>query len=185
MNLFGIRNGVALPTEHTLLVEPYKSIWENDKSKDKSEAIKKFTFIELYCSRKKTNPFIGYEESKRYSKVAENIYGDSMMRPTNDELVQRGIDEYTKLLNEASPSLSYLEAALEAAEKLKSMFRNVDFDERTNGGAAVYKPGDITKALKETADVVKNIEALRIKVEAELLEDTRTKGQREVGAFER
>lgn len=185
MDIFEIQNERAIPTTHALLIEPYKTIWENDSSKNKSEAIKKFTFIELMCSRKKTNPFIGYSEGIRYSKIAENIFGDEMHRPTNDNLVEKGIEVYKQLMYEASPTLSYLEAALESAEKVKDMMRNVDFEERTNGGAAVYKPGDITKALKETNEVVKSLLALKEKVENEMMEDAKTRGARDIGHFER
>lgn len=185
MDLFEIHNEKALPSTHALLIEPYKTIWESDKTKGKEEAIKKFTFIELMCSRKKSNPFIGYGELERYSKVAKNVYGDELHKPTNDILVEEGLAVYKELLYKASPSLSYLEAALEASERLKEMLKTVDFGERTQGGAAVYKPADITRALKETNDVVRNLTVLKEKVNDELLEDTRTRGSREVGHFER
>lgn len=185
MNIFEVQNGKAVPSTHALLIEPFKTIWEEDTSKGKSESIKKFTFIELMCSRKKSNPFIGYSEEQRYSKVAENVYGDELARPTNDKLVERAIEVYNELLLNASPSLSYLKAALASAEKLKTMLENVDFSERTNGGAAVYKPADITNALKQTPDVVRTLENLKEKVENELMEEAKTRGSREIGMFER
>ena len=185
MDIFEIQNERAVPSTHSLLIEPFKTIWDNDKSKSKEDAIKKFTFIELMCSRKKSNPYIGYSEDIRYSKLAENIYGDEFVKPTDDELLKKGIEIYKQLMYEASPTLSYLEAALEAAEKVKEMMKNVDFDERTNGGAAVYKPADITNALKQTSEVVKSLVSLKEKVEAELMEDTKTRGSRDIGHFER
>lgn len=184
MDIFEIQNGKAIPTTHALLIEPYKTIWESDTSKNKSEAIRKFTYIELMCSRKKTNPFIGYSEDIRHDKVFKNVFGDSTSISI-DPLIEEGIKVYKEILEEASPTLTYLIAALEAAEKVKNMMRNVDFDERTNGGAAVYKPGDITKALKETNEVVKSLMALKEKVENELMEDTKTRGARDIGYFER
>lgn len=185
MDLFEIKNGMAAPTVHALTIEPYKTIWENDKSKNKSEAYKAFTFIELMCSRKKSNPFIGYEESIRYSKVAKNVYGDELARPTNDSLIEVGIELFKQLQLEASPSLSYLETALNSAENLKEYLNTVDLGERTNGGAAVYKPADITRALKETPDVIKTLKTLVQSVQTELEEEVKTRGKREIGLFER
>lgn len=185
LELFEVQNGRALPSTHALLIEPFKSIWENDTSKDKVDAIPKFTFIELMCSKRNSNPFKGYSESERYSKVALNVYGDELARPTNDDLVEQGLKVYTELMFKASPTLSYLEAALESAERVKTMMRTVDFDERTNGGAAVYKPGDITRALKDSEEVIKNLISLQEKVESELLQETKTKGNKEIGHFER
>lgn len=185
MDLFQVVNGVAIPTTHALMIEPYKSLWVQDNSEDKNEALKDFTFIELYCSKKKTNPFKGYSEGERYKKLVEHIYKDKDYRPTNNELIEKGIELYLEFLYKASPTLSYLEAALESAERVKQMLRSVDFDERTNGGAAVYKPGDITRALKDSEEVIKNLTNLQKKVEEDLLEESKTRGAREIGQFER
>lgn len=180
-----MKNGKALPSTHALIIEPFKTIWNNDDSEGKGDAINKFTFIELMCSKKKSNPFTGYSQGQRYSKVVENVYGETDYRPTNDPLVAKGMEIYEEFLHNASPSLTYLEAALIAAENLKNTLETIDFSERTNGGAAVYKPADITRALKETPDVVKTLEQLREKVQSELLEEAKTRGSREIGAFER
>lgn len=184
MDLFELVNGRVVPSVHALLIEPFKTIWEEDESDSKEDAINKFTLIELMCSKKKSNPYKGYPDKERAEKICKNIFGDHL-EVLDDVLVIGGIEVYKEFLYKASPSLSYLEASLESAEKVKHMLRNVDFDERTNGGAAVYKPGDITKALKETSEVVKSLMALQEKVENELLEDAKTRGSREIGHFER
>lgn len=50
--LFIVENNIAKPNTETLLIEPFKTIWERDKTKDKEQAIKEFTFIELMSSKK-------------------------------------------------------------------------------------------------------------------------------------
>lgn len=186
MDIFEVKNGRAIPTEHALLIEPFKSMWEKDTTKDKGTTIKNFTFIELMCSRKKSNPFIGYSLEDRYGKVAKNIFGDEKLDPSkSDPQIVEAMSVYNEFLLEASPSLSYLRAAFAAADKLKYMLETVDFSERTNGGSAVYKPSDITNALKQTPDVVRTLENLKEKVENELLEEAKTRGAREIGLFER
>lgn len=56
-HLFTVENNVAIPNTETLLISPFKEVWERDKSKDKGQAIKEFTFVELMSSKKKANPF--------------------------------------------------------------------------------------------------------------------------------
>ena len=115
MDLFIIDNGIAKPSEHALLVEPFKTIWEEDKTKIKSTAIKSFTYIELICSIKKSNPFSGYDEDIKPEKVAKEVYKDEKYIPTELEL--EGIKVYKDFLEEASPTLSFYKASLKAALK--------------------------------------------------------------------
>lgn len=183
MDLFTIENGVAKPSEHALLVEPFKTIWEQDKSKIKGDAMKSFTYIELLCSIKKSNPFSGYDEEQRPIKVGKEVYKDEGYQPT--DLEKEGINTYIEFLNEASPTLSFYRASLRAAMELKTFYDTVDLNERTNGGAAVYKPGDITRGLKETAEVIKSLKDLEGQVQTEVVEKSKTRGQREIGIYER
>lgn len=183
MDLFTIENGVAKPSEHALLVEPFKTIWETDKSKIKGDAMKSLTYIELLCSIKKSNPFSGYDEAIRPQKVGKEVYKDEGYQPT--DLEKEGINTYIEFLNEASPTLSFYRASLRAAMELKTFYDTVDLNERTNGGAAVYKPGDITRGLKETAEVIKSLKDLESQVQTEVVEKSKTRGQREIGIYER
>ena len=73
--LFTVENSVAIPNTETLLISPFKEIWERDKSKDKDRAIKEFTFIELMSSKKKTNPYAGYSDEIRFEKLKETLFG--------------------------------------------------------------------------------------------------------------
>ena len=38
-HLFIVENNIAKPNTETLLISPFKEIWERDKSKDKSQVI--------------------------------------------------------------------------------------------------------------------------------------------------
>lgn len=183
MELFDIQNGVAFPSTHALLIEPFKTIWEIDESKDKGNAIKVFTFIELMCSPKRSNPFFGYSEATRPSKVKKEVFKDESYHTTS--FMIKGILKYKELLAISSPSYGLLNAALLANESLKEYLSSIDFTERTNGGAAVIKPKDITAALKEVPDTAKSLESLLNKVNSELSESTKTRNQREIGEYER
>ena len=183
MDLFEIINGKAFPTVHALMIEPFKTIWEKDTTNEKGHAIKVFTYIELCCSPKKSNPFLGYSEEKRPEQVKKEVYGDPDKKDT--EFMVLGVLKYKELLAKSSPTYPLLIAGLNAKDELVSYLETFDLGERTQGGTAVIKPADITKALKEIPDVARSINSMIDKVHAELVEEAKTRNQREVGQYER
>jgi hypothetical protein len=179
--LFVVENSIAKPNTETLLISPFKEIWERDKSADKSQAIKEFTFIELMSSKKKTNPYSGYEAEVRFQKLKENIFDADW---EIDELIEKALVSVHEFQTEASPTYSYYLSVLNAAEKMKSFFNNFDIDERNERGVPIYKPSDITRALNDTDKVLQNINSMKEKVEQELFEQTKTRSNKQINPFE-
>lgn len=182
MDLFTVSNGKAMPSVHALIIEPFKTIWKEDKDPAKGDAIRDFTFIELCCSPKKSNPYCGYDEDQRYQILKQELYGDAAYQLSG--VVIDGITKYEQLLDNSSPTLSLLKAALSGAEKFKNQLKSLDLTERTNSGAAVYKPRDVTNAMKDLPEMAKSIESLREKVHKELLEEGKTRSNRSIGYYE-
>jgi len=182
MDLFELNNGIAYPSVHALLIEPFKSMWERDTSEDKTNVMKVFTYIELVCSPKKSNPFFGYSETDRPSKVKKEVYGDENYHTT--DFMMQGVMKYKELLSMSSPTYPLLNAALMASDSLIEFLEDVNLSERTASGGAVIKPKDVTSALKEIPDVAKSITTLQEKVQGELIEEAKTRNQREVGQYE-
>lgn len=181
MDLFVVQNKKAMPSVHALIIEPFKSIWHQDPDPAKGDAIRFFTFIELACSPKKSNPYFGYDKDKRYLKLKEELFGDeTYLLP---DLVMDALIKYEDLVDNSSPAYSILTSALAAADQLKNYLTNINLASRTNSGAAVYKPKDVTAVLKELPHLAKNIEELRTKIEQEV-EESKTRSNRQIGHFE-
>ena len=180
--LFVVENAVAKPNVETLLISPFKEIWERDTTSDKSIAIKEFTFIELMSSKKKSNPYAGYSDEIRFEKL-QQIYFDSEWQP--DTLVEQGLIKMSEFHKEASPTYSYYTAVLQAAEKMKNFFNTFDITERSERtGLPIYKPRDITSAMTDTDKVLQNLNSMKDKVEQELFEQTKTKSNKVINPFE-
>jgi len=179
--LFTIENSVAIPNTETLLISPFKEIWNRDKSKYKDKAIKEFTFIELMSSKKKTNPYAGYSDEIRFEKLKEVLFDESWEQ---DILLEQALIKVDEFQREASPTYSYYIAVLEAAEKMKNFFRTFDMDERNDKNVPIYKPGDITRALNDTDKVLQNINSMKEKVEQELFEQVKTRSNKTINPFE-
>lgn len=182
MQLFEIVSGHAMPSIHALLIDPFKTIWENDMSDGKAEAIKVFTYVELVCSPKKSNPLYGLKEEVRIKRAKKKAFGDEEYNIGSD--VMFAIIEYKELLADSTPSYTLVESALIGAHRLDNFLKNYDFKERSHTGVMVLKPADVQKALNQVPDTIKKLEELREKVSSEIDQDTKTRNDREIGPFE-
>lgn len=185
MELFIVENNIVRPTAEALLLEPFNAIWENDETPKKDIALKKFAYVEFMCSYKKSNPFVGYtDETLRSQKILEAINMDNTL--LDEKAIVDAMKLYITLQEEASPSLRFYKSAVEASEKMIEFFENFDLmavNSRT--GNLLYKPADITRALKDVNEILKTMTSLKEKVYQELYEDSKAKGGREVNYFEK
>ena len=179
--LFIVENSIAKPNTETLLITPFKEIWERDSTSDKSRAIKEFTFMELMTSKKKTNPYAGYADEARFEKL-QLILFDEDWEP--DTLVEQGMIKIAEFQKEASPTYSYYLSVLEATEKMKSFFTSFDINEVNDKGARVFKPNEIVMAISNTDKLLQNLHSMKDKVEQELFEQTKTRGMKNINPFE-
>jgi hypothetical protein len=185
MDLFRVEGTLVVPTEHALIMYPYKDMWDRDKDPKKMEAKRQFAYIELNMSYKKSNPYKGFADDVRKQKVGEAVYRDDYSTFVEDELILEGMKYYDILRREAAPTLQYYLSAKSGAEKMMNWLD--DFDMATTNartGLPLYKPRDITSAIKDTYDVMKTLNALEEKVYEQIFESVRTKGGKETNHFE-
>lgn len=186
MDLFELTNGRAFPTVHVLMIEPFKTIWETDTTVEKGNAIRLFSYIELMCSPKRSNPFFGYAENIRSSKVKREIYKDENY--TDTSFMITGIAKYKELLANSSPSFNMLNSALMAKDAIVGFLKDAEArlaERNLKSGAPIFKPVDVTNALIRIGAITKELEAARDKVGEELKEASKTRGQRVIGLYER
>jgi len=182
MDLFEIENSIVKPTTHALLTTPYKEIWERDKDKHKGTAIAELSYIEFMCSYRKSNPFKGFPEDVREQRVISSLFEGEYIP---DELVEKGIKVYKDFRDKASPTLTYYLASKAAAEKMVAWLNDFDMSETNpRTGAPLFKPREITSALKDTYDVMNTLKSLEEKVQEQIFESIKTKGNKEINPFE-
>lgn len=177
--LFEVNNKIVIPNPETLLIEPFKEIWERDKTPNKVHAIEDFTYIEFITSMKKSNPYRQYPEERKHEVLVEEIITRDNWIP--DGLIQQGISKVEQFQKEASTTYNYYMAAKTAAEKMQEYFIEVDINERNEkSGNPIYKPRDITSALNDTEKVLANLKSLEKKVEEEIYEETRNRSDKKI-----
>lgn len=187
MDLFEVYNGKAIPSAHALLIDPYKSMWNKDTSKDKDEAINMFSYVEFLLSPKKSNIFFGYDDKIKPAKIKQRIWGNEhYISPvySTSEIIGL-IQAYKEDLENSSISYATLNDAILTAQNTREYLRDVNLGETTPSGALKLKPKDVTGALKEIPDIIKTLETTRDNVLAEIKESAKSRNNREIGFFER
>lgn len=158
MDIFVIDKGIIKPTDFVLGISPFKEIWDRDKSDKKDRAIKDFTFIEYYVSPKTINPFKDIREEEREKKIIETVSILKGYKP--DKLVWQAVDRYKEMLYQWSKSYRLYTAAMKAIENLRDFLETVDVSEKNDKGMPIYKPKDITNALKDINSIISNLKDL-------------------------
>lgn len=180
--LFKIEDKIVQPTEEVLLISPFKEIWERDKSKGKEIALKEFAFIEFTVSLLASNPYKGYSESIRDSIVQQDIFKDIEWKP--DKLIEEGKKKFENFQKDGSQSYTLYKSAVAAKDKLVNFLNEIDINERNfKTGMPIYKPKELTSALLDVDKVIASLDILKKKVEEELFESTKVKGQKEISIF--
>lgn len=180
--LFKVENKSVFPNPETLLIEPFKSIWNRDKTKAKNKAMEEFAYIEFMSSMKKSNPFRQYPEGRKEAKIIEEVINTPKWKP--DSKVKKAIKKIVDLQNNGSTTYSYYMSAKKAAEKMQEFFEEFDLNERNlKSGNPLYKPRDVTSALNETAKTLQTLKDLESKVQEELMEMTKTKADKSISRF--
>ncbi len=189
MELFIAEGLKVMPYPSTLLIEPFSSI-ANKYNVEQTLLI--FAYIEFNCSYKKSNPFVEYDDNIKSSKITESIDPTGTILFPNgqddlltDYLVAEGINKYNELQDEAAVTIRFYKSALTAASKLTTFFDTLDMTSMTRSGTPVYKPADITRALKDTNEVLKTLSSLRRTIYQELAESSKGKGGRTINHFEK
>jgi len=180
--LFKVEDKIVKPTDEALQVSPFKDIWERDKSPNKEIALQEFTYIEFMTSALKTNPYRGYSEDRKETVVRQDVIKIPDWQP--DELILAGMQKVKQFQTEGSESYSLYLSALVAKNKLQDFFNNFNINKvNSKTGAPIYKPRDITTALQDLDKTIVSLQSLEKKVEEDLFESAKIRGQKEISPF--
>lgn len=182
--MFILENNIVKPTTETLLIKEFLNIWEQDKSVKKEKALYNLAYIFFLVNPTKLNPFYGYSEKDRGVKILQHLkIKDVDILP--NRLLNPAIKFYKEYWENISPAKAYYDSSLKAAEQLQKFFNKLDIHKvNAKTGNPLYKPAEITKALRETEDVLKTLLSLKNKVEEQSFENVKTKANRAVNPFE-
>ena len=180
--LFTINDKVVFPNPETLLIYPFKDIWERDSSPGKEVALQEFAYIEFMVSMMKSNPFREYPEDKKDSVIKNEVIADKDWQP--DELILKGMEKIVQFQTDGSLTYRYWMSNKAALEKQIEFFESVDVNERNfKTGNPIYKPKDIPDAVANAEKVLTTINALKTKVDEEIFESSKMRSDKIISPF--
>lgn len=180
--LFEVNGKAVFPNAETLLIYPFKDIWERDLTTDKVNAIQEFAYIEFMTSMLKSNPYREYPEDKKEEVIKKDIITQLDWKP--DELIVAGMEYIIEKQKEGSITYTYWLSNKAAIEKMINFFNNFDIDERNpKTFMPIYKPKDITSAVADAEKTLTTLNALKNKVEEELYESNKTRSGKVISVF--
>ncbi len=166
--MFDLKFGNIIPDPNKLMIPAFSRIWERDKDKTKSVAMKELAFIYYMADFK--SPYSSIPEDDRAAHIINDIMPLSWKI---DIHILAAIEQYKKLSR--TPSMDLLESAQEALKTL---------GERLRDKATSTK--DLNTTLKQLKESLISYDALKDQVEKELLNsESRTKGQVKIRDRER
>lgn len=181
MQIFEIRDKEVVPSEYALMVPVFKKIWDMDKSKNKSRALKELAFVAFMCEPRKSNPYYGYTEENRRVNINIDIFRDEDYEPS-DEMLD-AIEWYRSILNEAIPSLFMYDSIKIAVDSLSMYFRNADYTDEE--GLGKYDPKKLAEMVGKAKELMATVKELQDSVESEIFERVSHRGGKQINPFER
>lgn len=179
--LFEISGKVVFPKAETLLIPIFKEIWARDLALEKETAIAEFCYIEFMTSMLKSNPYREYQDEKKNEIIRKDIMPEDW---EGDPLIREAMNYIITLQTEGSITYSYWMANKAAIEQMIDFFLNFDIGERNlKSGMPIYKPKDITSAIGDAEKTLTTLNALKVKVDEEVYESSKSRAGKVVSPF--
>lgn len=179
MRLLSLQNNQVTITPEALQISAFKKLWDRDKSRAKEKALLDLAYVYYFADFSSVYSQLSKEDRAR--ALTADIY-EGKKEP--DKAVNEAVEYYEEMQGKMSPSLSFLEAALFAANKIKGYFYSVDFTLLDTNGKPVYDISKINTTLKDIGKTIDGLDQLKERVMRELQSDSKIRGGVEKSLFE-
>ncbi len=170
IKIIDLKDSKIIVAPECLVIEPFKSVWEKDKSKDKTYAFNVIKYTWYFASFK--SPFFQHSNTDKHRLITEHIIKDSTFKVTKE--VQDCIAMYEKI--NTTPSMKLFKAVQESIGKMEEFFKTAEYNEDS-----------ITKIQKAIIDMPKMQEAVQAALDncnKESSKGDKVRGDAELGLFE-
>lgn len=170
IRIIDLKDDKIIIAPECLVIEPFKSIWDNDKSKSKKEAYDAISYIWFYSSF--NSPFFQHDSLERHKLICEYILKNIDYKP--NESIKEAIHVFNKL--HSTPSIELFQSVQESIVRMKNFFKDT-----------AYNEDNITKIQKAIVDMPKLQEAVQTALDncrKEQSSNIKVRGEAKLGMFE-
>lgn len=161
MNLFEIENNVVVFSPQALLIEPFKKIWDSDKSKSKDKATLELAFV-YYMADERSDFMHILDTDERINEVKLFIDMPKKFSGKSKEIT-RAIHYYEKASETTSTRL--LQSTRLVLQKISRFLDNLDMDERDErSNKPIHDIGKITASVEKIPKLIKAINEIEKQV---------------------
>lgn len=176
MKLITIENYQLKVADEALLIKPIRKLFNQDRSASKEQFYRQMSYLYFMTDPRSTYSYI-LNENERAKAIIEQEGLDSNFKPS--PLLQEAMEVYKK--HTITPSQELLNAALIAARTVSTFLKKPDIlEQEDDKGKPKYQISSITAALKNVEGIVSSLQNLQRKVESELSEQSKARGNQEL-----
>ncbi len=176
MTLFDFKDRNVIIKPEALLVPEFQALWKRDKTKEKLRATRELSYIYFIADYR--SPYrTSLTPNSLESTVASDFMKDPKFKP--DPLMGEALKKYQLL--QRTPTMGLLASAVTTVHKLTDYLEAVDLNERDKNDKPIYKPSDVTNALKSIGGIVDSLNMVRDSIEKEITKATSIRCQRRKG----
>tara|TARA_R110002051_G_scaffold324053_1_gene419840 strand:+ start:4538 stop:5089 length:552 start_codon:yes stop_codon:yes gene_type:complete len=170
MNLFEIENNVVVFSPQALMIEPFKKIWDADKTKGKHGATLVLAFV-YYMADERSDFMHILDPDERIAEIKLFIDMPEKFTGKSKEVI-RAIHYYEKLSETTSTRL--LQSTRLVLQKISEFLDNIDLNERDQrSNKPVHDIGKITASVEKIPKLIKAIN----EIEKEVVNEKALKAQ--------
>lgn len=171
MGLFKVENNILTATPEVLVIPEFRCLWERDKSKQKDKARADLIFV--YYLEDFDSPYSVIPLNLREREIQKDFIKDNTWK--KDEQVTAACNKY-RLLTE-KPLMRLLRAVDNTIDRMADYLNATEIDSRTIKA--------IKDTIKDVSTTISSRNKLQDAVRKESLGDSKTRGGKDIGEFER
>ena len=117
------KDGKIIIAPECLVIEPFKSLYQKDKSKDKIESFKVMQYVWFYSAFK--SPFFQHAVNDRHRMIIEHIIKDKTFKVTKE--LEACINLFEEI--NTTPAMKLFRAVQESIVKMEQFFKTAEYNE--------------------------------------------------------
>lgn len=178
MKLFKFEGYRVIVEPEALLLQPFKTIWNRDKSKSKDIANSELGYVYFFADPRSDYQYI-LDEDARAQAIKEGEGFPDKWKPDKD--IEAAIQFYKQF---KTSSALLLEATRLLIDKVMTQMKELDLNERDKNDKPVFALNIITSTIEKVPGLVIKLNEAEKAIASELKENGGMRGQGEKSIFE-
>lgn len=170
VKLFKYESYVVEVEPEALMLKPFKTLYDRDKSKDKNLAMQELAYIYFMADPRSDYQYL-VDEDVRSKEVIKALGMPEGWEP--DDIVDTAMTFYKSF---KPMSAGLLEDTRFVINKLREELRNMDFHEKDDKGRPVYTLQTITATLKQIPGLAKDLDEAERILSKDIIAESKIRG---------